>query len=128
METGCYKERELAELKHQENLNMCVQLIPESRASPFAGLLRSYRYHILLFINLHKSFGLWTYPGVLRSYYMPLSQGLAAKKELAVSMLEMLNSDVGFLKRDYFSGYSTRRGALIVAIIISGHLVLNDVT
>ena len=77
---------------------------------------------------LHKSFGLWTYPRVLCSYNMPLCLGLAATKELAVSMLETLNSDVGFLKRDCFSGWSTRRGALIVAIIIYGHLVLYDVT
>ena len=47
----CYKERELADLKHQKKKsNLGEWHVPEAQESPFAELLRSYRCHAPLFI------------------------------------------------------------------------------
>ena len=44
METSsAQQKREMADLKHQQKLNLGVRRLPEALESPFAGLLRSCR-------------------------------------------------------------------------------------
>ena len=103
----CYRERELADLKYQKKLNLYEWHIPEDLESPFAGLLHSYRSHAPLFTKFCiETATLYIYCKVqLLQALKP--EDKTRRKEFAVTMLDRLESDSGFLKRVCFSDEST---------------------
>ena len=102
----CYEERELADLKHpQKKLDLCLRHIPEAIESPFARLLCSYKYHVLLFIKFAQKFGTYAYRVELLQVFKP--EDKPRRKDFAVSILGKLGLDPGFLKLACLSNKST---------------------
>ena len=94
----CFRERELSDLKYQKKkLNLCEWHIPEALESLFEGLLRSYRFHAPLFTKfLYRNLRFYAYKVQLLQT-LKLEDKLR-RKEFAVTMLERVDSDPGFLK------------------------------